>query len=156
MLWILKLRLMIPEFDPIIQWQQSVLRQAMQHFLWERYEWSLQQFVGICRDGRKVKNKEYEVKPQRTQRKRYSDKPIDSCNTNALENLNFAKYTLNYLWCKFNHIACSRKFKATNTSCRCSVKSLYVIAGPSAWVCYHLCRVNMSCYSWFIFRGQIV
>ena len=27
---------------------------------------------------------------------------------------------------------------------------------PSTWVCYHLCRVNMSSYSWFVFRGQIV
>ena len=34
------------------------------------------------------------------------------------------------------------------TKCHCcSVKFLYVIAGPSTWVCYHLCRVNMSCYS---------
>ena len=28
----------------------------------------------------------------------------------------------------------------------CSVKFLYVIAGPSTWLCYHLCRVNMSWY----------
>ena len=25
--------------------------------------------------------------------------------------------------------------------------------GHSTWICYHLCRVNMSCYSWFMFRG---
>ena len=43
-----------------------------------------------------------------------------------------------------------------HTYCRRSVKSLYVIAGPSAWVCYHPCRVNMSCYFWFMFRGQII
>ena len=37
---------------------------------------------------------------------------------------------------------------------RCSVKTSNVIAGPSAWVCYHLCKVNMSCYiqySWCMF-----
>ena len=39
---------------------------------------------------------------------------------------------------------------------RCSVKFSYVITGPSAWVCYHLCRVNISYYSWFMFRGQII
>ena len=37
-----------------------------------------------------------------------------------------------------------------------SVKFLYVVAGPSTWVCYQLCRVNMSCYSWFMFRGQLI
>ena len=25
-----------------------------------------------------------------------------------------------------------------------------------AVACYHLCRVNMSCYSWFMFRGKII
>ena len=41
--------------------------------------------------------------------------------------------------------------------CRCSsVKFSNVIAGPSTWVCYHLCRVNIPCYSWFMFRGQII
>ena len=29
----------------------------------------------------------------------------------------------------------------------CSVNSLYDTAGPSAWVCYHLGSVNISCYS---------
>ena len=38
----------------------------------------------------------------------------------------------------------------------CSVKSLYVIASPSAWVCCHPYRVNMSCYSWFMFRGNVI
>ena len=38
----------------------------------------------------------------------------------------------------------------------CSVIFSYVVAGPSTWVFDHLCRVNMSCYSWFMFRGQII
>ena len=51
---------------------------------------------------------------------------------------------------------CLRTTTMSGKFCRCSVKSLYVIAGPSPWVCYHLCRVNISCYSWFMFRGQII